>query len=99
MEYRTGSYLMEPRNNWPCACGCAVVIRGGEKIFARIKCYGPVKKRSDGKEYQEKTYARYHLGCALKLTDLSPEEHRLVGEYFKTVTPQVAPKEGSMMNP
>lgn len=86
MEYKTGSYVVVGRKNWVCE-KCHKRILFGAKQFIRVTCFGPVKQRSDGKDYQEKIYERYHIECALELIDLNDYEHTRLGEYFKTAQP------------
>lgn len=86
-SYKTGTYLFISRKIWKCEC-CNDYMPIGEKVFTRIKCFGPFKKNKYGESYQEKTYNRFHLKCALSLTDLNEEEHIILGEYFKTVKTQ-----------
>ena len=89
-DYKTGSYLMIPNKSWCCEA-CKQNISAGVKLFARITCFGPVKKNKRGQDYQEKVYVRWHLKCALALTDLSEYEHELLGEYFKMLQPEPEP--------
>lgn len=86
MEYQTGTYLVVGRKNWVCeSCGKAIIF--GVKHFVRVECYGPVKKRRDGQEFQEKLYERHHVECALALDNLNEFERGRLGEYFKTCKP------------
>lgn len=78
-DYKTGSYLLTARKEW-CCLGCKKSIEPQIKHFARIKEYGPDIKRWDGELYKEKEYKRWHLDCALELTDLTEYERSKIAQ-------------------
>jgi len=77
MEYKTGSYLINPRKYHSCN-HCLKNIEIGSTLFARVKEYGEELTRSDGEKYRLKKYTRYHLDCAKTLLDLTDFELSLL---------------------
>lgn len=83
-DYKSGTYLLNVKKPW-CCLGCNKPINVGEKNFVRVKEHGDQLKRWDGQMYRQKDYSRWHIPCALALTDLDEFEKKLLGEYFKNV--------------
>lgn len=79
-DYKTGSYIMNTRKRWKCE-HCGLAICDGQKQFARIKEVGEEKRNARGEAYRDKEYRRYHLHCAVHLSDLDDYEQSLLGEF------------------
>jgi len=77
MEYKTGSYLITGRKEHTCKI-CNLAIHTNIPHFARVQEYGEVLTRSDGAEFRNKNYDRFHLECARTLTNLNDYELGLI---------------------
>ena len=84
MEYSNGTYLIQGHKPYCCEkCKQLILLT---KALVRVKCFGPVLTRKhDGKSYQQKTYTRYHIDCAVLLPDLNEKEKVLLTQYFDKI--------------
>jgi hypothetical protein len=77
MDYVTGTYFIRGRNNYLCPF-CKQQINSGTIQFVRVQENGDILTRCDGETYRMKTFTRFHINCAEKLTDLTDKEKNLL---------------------
>jgi len=78
MDYTSGTYLIVAKKYWTCL-DCGQLIPIGQQHFVRILADSRFQVNSKGVQYQNKSYSRWHLKCALRLNNLSSSEKDLLG--------------------